>query len=140
MKVNCQNKNICNHFDVKHYPTIKIFIEGHKSSEEPGREIASLLEFILKSTTPAIIELHSENEIKDFKIQYGENSFVVNYDGNKNSDFYKCIENLAEKKFKQNFYFGLYDEKTKSEGIKEKIQHNKIIVRIKVLNNYYYLV
>jgi hypothetical protein len=137
MKVNCQNKNICNHFDVKHYPTIKFFIEGHKSSEDPGREVSSILEFILKLTTPALIELHSEKEIKDFRSQYGENTFVVHYDGDKNSEFYKCIENLAEKKFKSHFYFGVYHDKSILEGHKEKISNQKIVVRIK---NFYNLI
>ena len=118
MKVNCQNKNICNHFDVKHYPTIKIFIEGHKSSEEPGRDIASILQFIQKQTSPAIIELQSEEELKNFRTSYGEDSFVVYYDGDKNSQWYNCIEQLAEKKFKPYFYFGIFhDTKSNRETI-----------------------
>jgi protein disulfide-isomerase A1 len=118
MKVNCQNKNICNQFEVKHYPTIKIFIDGHKSSEEPGRDAASILQFIHKQTSPAIVELQSDEELKNFRNNYGEDTFVVYYDGDKNSELYKCIEQLAEKKFKPYFYFGIYhDEANKTATI-----------------------
>ena len=110
MTVNCQNKSICNQFDVKHYPTIKFYIEGHKSSEEPGRDTASILEFIQKQTSPARIDLQSKEEVTNFRTLYGEDTFIVYYDGDKNSEWYKCIEQLAEKKFKPYFYFGLYVE------------------------------
>ena len=116
MKVNCQNKNICNKFDVKQYPTVKIFINGHKSSEEPGRDAASILQFIHKQTSPAVIDLPSEENLKNFRNNYGEDTFVLYYDGDKTSELYKCIEQLAEKKFKPYFYFGLYQDETNKTG------------------------
>ncbi len=136
MKVNCQNKSICNHFDVRHYPTIKMFIDGHQSNEDLGRDIASILEFIQKLTTPSIVEINSEIEIKEFRKQYGENSFMVYYDGEKNSEWFQCIENLAENKFKQNFYFGVFakNPQENSQEFKEKIQ-NKFKI---VVNQYIY--
>jgi hypothetical protein len=134
MKVNCQNKSICNHFDVRHYPTIKFFIEGHKSNEEPGRDIASILEFIQKLTTPAIIEIGSRNQVKDFRKLYGENSFVVYYDGDKNSEWFKCIDDIAEKKFKPYFYFGLINDGNSNENLKNIIVVNLNIILIFFIN------
>lgn len=128
MKVNCQNKSICNHFDVRHFPTIKFFIDGHISNEEPGRDIPSILEYIQKLTTPSIIEIKSENEIKEFRSLYGENSFVVYYDGDKNTEWYRCIENIAEKKFKPYFYFGLYSD---SSNVKIEDKSNEDIINKK---------
>ncbi len=119
MKVNCQNKSICSRFNVKHYPTIIFFTEGTLSSEEPGRDVTSILEFIQKLTTPAIIHLDSLDDLNKFRNSFGHNSFVVYYDGDTKSEWYKCIEQLAEKKYRQYFYFGLFADKNFSDSNQE---------------------
>ncbi len=62
-----------------------------------------------------MVELKSDKELKNFKEDYGESSFLMIYE-NKNSDFYKCVEELAENKFKILFYVGAIDAKNYKES------------------------
>jgi hypothetical protein len=100
---------------------MKVFYKGKEMEEEPGRDVTSVLEYVDKLTTSPFIEINSnsEEEIHNFKSLYGENTFLVVYDS-KESDFFKCVENYAENKFKTTFYFGLIpqDKYTQSESNK----------------------
>jgi hypothetical protein len=52
-----------------------------------------------------MIEIKSEEDIKSFKDNYGDHSFILHY-SDKDKKAFKCVKNLAEDKFKQNFYIG----------------------------------
>ncbi len=73
-----------------------------------------------------MVELKSEEELKNFKEDYGESSFLMIYE-NKNSDFYKCVEELAENKFKILFYVGAINAKNYKES---NFEVPKLIVNI----------
>jgi len=81
--------------------------------------LESILEYLNKLTTDAIIDLNTKEELKNFRDNYGEMNFVVvlNKDENKKyleTDFYKCVERLSNGPFKSMFYFGLIDKKNYS--------------------------
>lgn len=103
-RVNCSNKSVCTHFHVNRYPTIKVFFQGKEIDTEPGRDLESLLEFVDKLNSKALINLSDKELLKDFKKNYGENSFILVSD-NESSKLYKCFETLAEGKYKPLFYF-----------------------------------
>ena len=62
-KVNCANKQICSHFDVNKFPTIKVFYRGKELDSEPGRDLISVLEYLDKLSTDSLIKLKDESEI-----------------------------------------------------------------------------
>ncbi len=64
-----------------------------------------MLEFLDKLVSPSMVEIKSEANIKEFKDNYGDHSFVL-YHTDKDKEAFKCIQRLAEDKFKQNFYIG----------------------------------
>lgn len=115
-KVNCQNKELCKAFEVRKYPTIKVFYNGQELEEEPGREMSTLLEYISKLNHPSLIDLDKAEDIKLFREKYGESTFLALYDS-KNSMFHKCVNLIGESiKFKTLFYIGMlklseYNEK-----------------------------
>ncbi len=128
-KVNCSNKSLCSYFGVKRYPTIKVFYQGKEIEDEPGRDLVSVLEYIDKLTSSSLIEIESHNEINNFGKLYGESSFVMVYD-KKDSDFYKCVNELAENYYKTIFYIGCISIERYNEGNEKP----KLIVFI--INNY----
>jgi len=104
-KVNCKNKSLCEHFNVKRFPTVKVFYNGKEIEDEPGRNTESVIEYINKLTAPSIFELNSRKEIQQFIIGndkgefYSDSNFIMVYD-DKNSDFYKCVNTLVENNYK----------------------------------------
>lgn len=121
MKINCEKnqtgteKDICNHFVISTYPTMKTFYKGQEIKYTPiGRDVESLLEYIDKIDTPAITEIKNNKEMLNFSKNNGDVSFLlvepVSRSGSKKrSAYYKCYEQLAEM-YKPLFYFGFMRE------------------------------
>jgi hypothetical protein len=74
------------------------------------------LELIEKLSYDSLIEINNVTEIKEFKKNYSGNNkyltFIAVYDSknssDSNSEFYKCIKELAENiNYKALFYFGM---------------------------------
>ena len=101
LKVNCENKNICNFYDIKRYPTIKVFYNGDELNDEPARDLNGLLGFAQKLSQPSLEELKKEN-ISEYK-ETKANEMVLIYN-DENSELYKCTQNIVENKFKLSFY------------------------------------
>jgi hypothetical protein len=57
-----------------------------------------------------MIQINSEEELKNFNENHWESSFLMIYQ-DKNSEFYKCVENLAENKYKVLFYVAAIEAK-----------------------------
>ncbi len=98
-KINCQNKSVCNYFNINRYPTIKVYHKGKELEEEPGRDVEGLLQFVHKLSSPSMIQINSEEELKKFNENHLEGSYVMIYE-DANSEFYKCVKDLAENKYK----------------------------------------
>ncbi len=109
-KVNCQHKNICSHFNINRYPTLKVFYKGKELEEEPSRDLKGVLEFVDKLANPSLVEIKSQKEITNFKTSLSDGSFLLIYE-TKDSEFFKCVEELAENKYKLLFYVGYADKK-----------------------------
>ncbi len=80
-----------------------VYYKGQLLKDEPGRTIESLLTYVDKLNKPAVIELNNQTEADDF-VDLSD-SFLVVYEDTK-SDFYKCVEDIAEKKHKITLNFG----------------------------------
>jgi len=73
-KVDCTVEKICDKFDVRGYPTIKIFRnDGSQPSEYPGGRTAdAITKFMEKQLSPAFVEINDEEALKAFSETEGE--------------------------------------------------------------------
>ena len=116
LKIDCSAYSyICNILNVQFYPTIKIYKGKKILYKDPPRELKPLLHFLYKISDNPLIPINSKN---NFFEKYGEYSPLIEYNKNNNeSEFMKCIHNLSNNEFLEDFYFGIY----KSKNNKEKI-------------------
>ena len=68
-------------------------------------ELIPLLEYLIKLSTSSFIEIDNKN-ISKFYLNYGYFSPVIEYKSN-DTQFYKCIIDLANNQYKTHFYFGM---------------------------------
>ena len=124
LSVNCTKRQlICHNLNITRYHTIKTYINKIELPYQAPLELIPLLEFLIKLSTPSLIEINKSN-ISGFYSNYGYFSPIIEYKSINNS-FYKCISNLAENNHKTNFYFGIKKiselNKTNNNSIEEKI-------------------
>ena len=124
LSVNCTKRQlICHNLNIARYHTIKTYINKIELPYQAPLELIPLLEFLIKLSTPSLIEINKSN-ISGFYSNYGYFSPIIEYKSNNNS-FYKCISNLAENNHKTNFYFGIKKISelniTNNNSIEEKI-------------------
>ena len=124
LSVNCTKRQlICHNLNITRYHTIKTYINKTELPYQAPLELIPLLEFLIKLSTPSLIEINKSN-ISNFYSNYGYFSPIIEYKSNNNS-FYKCISNLAENNHKTNFYFGIKKISelniTNNNSIEEKI-------------------
>jgi len=124
LSVNCTKRQlICHNLNITRYHTIKTYINKIELPYQAPLELIPLLEFLIKLSTPSLIEINKSN-ISGFYSNYGYFSPIIEYKSNNNS-FYKCISNLAENNHKTNFYFGIKKISelniTNNNSIEEKI-------------------
>ncbi len=101
LKVNCEHIKICQFYEVKKYPTIKVFYKGHELNEEPSRDLNGVIDFAEKLSKNSIQELNEDqiSALEDIK----QNEMLLLYN-KKDSNTYKCLENLMESKYKLSFH------------------------------------
>ena len=153
LSVNCTRKQlICKHYNITKLPTIKTYINKTELPYQAPYELIPFLEYLIKLSTPSIIEIFDNNEKKDNDINMANNNKNINSDINinlnnninitnnmsltefynklgyfspiveynpNNTEFYNCIVNYANNKYKTIFYFGL--KKIKNNINKERI-------------------
>lgn len=119
IKIKCGDEstsNTCQHFNVRKYPTLKVFYKGVELSNEPSRDKKALIEYLHKLSSSSLVQLESKAGLKDFLSNYGESSFVIyNYDTSSVSmnTFKSCINAVSEDvKYKPFFYFGIAKDKS----------------------------
>ena len=106
LSVNCTKRQlICHNLNITRYHTIKTYINKTELPYQAPLELIPLLEFLIKLSTPSLIEINKSN-ITNFYSNYGYFSPIIEYKSINNS-FYKCISNLSENAHKTNFYFGM---------------------------------
>ena len=116
LKIDCTSDSfICKIMNIQFFPTIKIYKEKKLLYKQPPRELNPLIQFLYKIGENPLIKIKSS---KYFFEKYGEYSPLIEYKkGNNESEFIKCINELANNEFLEYFYFGIYE----SEKDKEKI-------------------
>jgi len=144
LSVNCTRKQlICKNYNITKLPTIKTYVDRIELPYQPPFELKPLIEYLIKLSTPSFIEItnnknnnqnninnfieHIKNgtsnynmsislNISEFYENFGYFSPLIEYNENK-TDFYNCIEDLTNDKYKTTFYFGM----KKINGSDEKI-------------------
>lgn len=123
IKIKCgddSTSSTCQYFNIRKYPTLKVFYKGVELSSEPSRDKKTLIEYLHKLSSPSLIQISSKDELQNFLNNYGESSFVVyNYDDSPVSinSFKSCLETVSEDlKYKPFFYFGLINDKSILSG------------------------
>ena len=116
-EVDCdQEKELCQRFEVKGYPTLKVFNGDEVTAYSGGRgnvaEITKSMEKIMKPLLTEIFSVASFDEIQD-------DLFVFGFFRSKEDKEFKVFENAAKKlKEKYSFYFTLYDVLADSQNAK----------------------
>jgi hypothetical protein len=140
LSVNCTRKQlICKNYNITKLPTIKTYVDRTELPYQPPFELIPLIEYLIKLSTPSFIEItnnknnnsnfieHINNGTSNYnmsisldKSEFYENfgyfSPLIEYNENK-TEFYNCIEEMANDKYKTIFYFGM----KKINGSDEKI-------------------
>ena len=140
LSVNCTRKQlICKNYNITKLPTIKTYVDRTELPYQAPFELIPLIEYLIKLSTPSFIEInnnknnnnnfihHIKNGTSNYnmsislnKSEFYENfgyfSPLIEYNENK-TEFYNCIEDMANDKYKTIFYFGM----KKINGSDEKI-------------------
>ena len=123
LKIDCSKyQNICSFLNIQRYPTIKIYREKEQLYIESPRDLKHLLQLLYKLSSNPIIKINHNNKTEFFE-KYGNFSPIIevlpknNNEQNEKSDFFHCINNLANKEFIQTFYFGILESKDNIEKI-----------------------
>ena len=95
-----KEKDIIARYNVKGYPSLKLFKNGHVIDYKGGREEDDIYKFINKKTSDSAKELKTEEEIDEF----GKSSVAVLYivpngDGDTVGDFKAVAENMEDVPF-----------------------------------------
>ena len=118
LKIDCTTYSyICSILNIQMYPTIKIYKNKKILYKEPPRELEPLLQFLLKISDNPIIRVNSKT---NFLEKYGDNSPLIEYTDNNNSQnnsIIECIEQLGNNEFIEDFYFGIYESKNNKDKI-----------------------
>ena len=135
LSVNCTRKQlICKFYNITKLPTIKTHLYNRTELPyEAPYELIPLLEYLIKLSTSPMIEIIEDSNVNNkskltnvtnfitisqFYKNFGYFSPLIEYKHNK-SEFYNCINDLANNKYRTIFYFGMKKIKTNKE--EEKI-------------------
>lgn len=115
-KVDCTEagKDTCGRFEVRGYPTLKIFRNGELSQDYNGpREVNGIVKYMKAQVGPASKEVKTEDELKALLAK--PEVVVVSYltDDKEKETFAKVASKMRE-----NVAFGHYTGSTKESGIK----------------------
>ncbi|KAI9139669.1 protein disulfide isomerase [Paraphysoderma sedebokerense] len=109
-KVDCtEEADICSKFDVRGYPTLKVFrfvlplaIEGTPKEYNGGRKEDLIISYMKKQALPAVSEVTSEN-LKTFS--ESDKVVIVGFFASKDADEYKTFHDTASK-LRDDYLFG----------------------------------
>jgi len=98
------NKELASTYEIKGFPTLKIFRNGKFSSDyQGGRTATDIVSFMRKQALPAISKLTSVDEIKEFSGK--DKVVIIGFFDKEDSQEFKDFTTVAEK-FRNDFMFG----------------------------------
>lgn len=101
-KVDCTvDRPICKKYEVKGFPTVKLFVKGQPENYTSGRKAQQVIDWMRDKTSPVYTNLTTISDLQKFK---NRNELSVMYFGTNDTEI-KNYENVA-KKFKK-FPFGV---------------------------------
>jgi protein disulfide-isomerase A1 len=83
-------------YEVEGYPTLKLFVDGVPINYEGERTSDNILRFIRKKSQPALVELKSEEEIKE-KIEIKGRHCILVSDNPEDLKSYKSVARIQDK-------------------------------------------
>ncbi|ORY98788.1 thioredoxin-like protein [Syncephalastrum racemosum] len=118
-KVDCtENQDLCQEYEVRGYPTLKIFRKGNTSEYKGARKADGIASYMIKQAAPAVTDL-TKDTFEEFK--ESDRVVVVGYAAKSDEASKIALKNVADK-MRDDFMFGLVsDEDLAKEHKVEKL-------------------
>ena len=128
LTINCTEKQLlCHNLNITRYPKIKTYINKTELPYKAPFELIPLLEYLIKLSTPSLIEINNNINLSKFYKDYDYFSPLIEYTSKENQ-FYKCIKNLSETDYKTLFYFGMKKINYSEDNAINNFSKEKIII------------
>ncbi|KAJ8659221.1 protein disulfide-isomerase domain [Lichtheimia ornata] len=103
-KVDCTaNTELCNSYEVRGYPTLKVFRKGNTSEYKGPRQAPGIVSYMKKQAAPAVSDLNADN-FDDFK--KSDKAVIVGYVSSSDETNQAALKALAEE-MRDDFFFGV---------------------------------
>ncbi|KAF7723087.1 protein disulfide-isomerase precursor [Apophysomyces ossiformis] len=117
-KVDCtENQDLCQDYEVRGYPTLKLFRKGETSEYKGPRKAEGIVSYMQKQAAPAVSVLTPEN-FEEFKTS--DRVVVVGYASSTDDSSKETLQKLADS-LRDDYLFGLTtdDSLAKEHGIEK---------------------
>jgi protein disulfide-isomerase A1 len=98
-----QNRPLASRFEIRGFPTLKLFRNGKPSEYTGGRTADTIVSWMKKQSLPAISTLNNADELKTFSSS--DRVVVVGFFDNRDSAEYQTFKTVANQ-LRDNFIFG----------------------------------
>ncbi|KAI9484602.1 thioredoxin-like protein [Zychaea mexicana] len=118
-KVDCTvNQDLCQEYEVRGYPTIKVFRNGETADYKGARKADGIVSYMQKQAAPAVTDLDADNFAK---FKESDRVVVVAYTSPSDEKSKAAVKEVAEK-LRDDYFFGLVtDEALIKEQNVEKL-------------------
>ncbi|KAI8636643.1 thioredoxin-like protein [Parasitella parasitica] len=120
-KVDCtENQDLCQKYDVRGYPTLKVFRKGETSDYKGARKADGIVSYMQKQAAPAVTDLDATN-FADF--QNSDRVVVVGYANDEASK--TTLKEVADK-LRDDFLFGIVTDETLAK--EHKVEFPTVVI------------
>ncbi|KAI9259600.1 hypothetical protein BDA99DRAFT_513655 [Phascolomyces articulosus] len=117
-KVDCTaNQDLCQEYEVRGYPTLKVFRNGETSEYKGTRKADGIISYMQKQAAPAVLDLNADN-FEKFK--ESDRVVVVAYTSPSDDKSKDAVKGVADK-LRDDYFFGLVTDEAlaKEHGVKK---------------------
>ncbi|KAI7850927.1 protein disulfide isomerase [Circinella umbellata] len=108
-KVDCTvNQDLCQEYEVRGYPTLKVFRKGDTSEYKGTRKADGIISYMQKQAAPAITDLNADN-FEKFK--ESDRVVVVAYTSSSDEKSKTAVKEVADK-LRDDYFFGLVTDES----------------------------